>query len=233
LFERRRPLPKGGANGSTFRGKLSPPPSLTRPTQESGKRRFSDVGKVWESARHLRGTPVEEYLKHRGCWIPPDSEALRYIPPSTKYPHTMVALVRNAYDGEPMTLHFTELVRDGNGNWVRDKRRFASGLPKAGGVVCLTPFEDVSEGLAIGEGIETCLCAARVFQPMWAALDAGNLRSLPVLEGVECLTIFADHDSAGMGALMECADRWTAAGRTVHQSCPRTPGYDAADEVAA
>ena len=65
-------------------------------------------------------------------------------------------------------------------------------------MVRLWPDEAVTYGLCVGEGLETCLTAAHGFTPVWACLDAGNLAGLPVLPGVEALTIVADHDEAGL-----------------------------------
>jgi hypothetical protein len=79
----------------------------------------------------------------------------------------------------------------------------------------LFPDAEVTLGLAIGEGIETCLTATYGFTPVWAALDANNVEIFPVLDGIECLTLLADADVAGINAAEKCADRWIAAGREV------------------
>ena len=87
-------------------------------------------------------------------------------------------------------------------------------------------------GLLVGEGLETTLTAARGFGPaVWACLSAGNLASLPVLDGVECLTVVADHDlpdargrRAGQDAAARCAERWAAAGREVRVWTSPVPG---------
>jgi putative DNA primase/helicase len=76
----------------------------------------------------------------------------------------------------------------------------------------LWPDEEVTYGLTVAEGIETALSAAHAYKPVWSCLDAGNLAVLPPLEGVDALTIIADHDEAGLRAADECARRWTADG---------------------
>src|SRR5690606_23881078 len=123
------------------------------------------------------------------------------------------------------------LKRDG-GRWRRSERRYAG--RKAGGVVRLWPDEAVTTGLAIAEGIESALAAGRVFAPAWATMDAGNLQRLPVLPGIEALTIFADRAESGTGqkAAAACAERWRDAGREVRVLAPVLTGRDMADIAA-
>ena len=64
----------------------------------------------------------------------------------------------------------------------------------------------------MAEGLETALTAALGFGLAWAVLDVGNLGGLPVLPGVEALTIVADHDEAGARAADACGRRWADAG---------------------
>ena len=95
-------------------------------------------------------------------------------------------------------------------------------------------------GLLVGEGMETVLSAARGFTPAWACLDAWHLKTLPVLGGLDCLTIVADHDApnpqtgirAGEDAAISCARRWLAAGVEVRIWSHRRTGVDFADFVA-
>jgi hypothetical protein len=89
----------------------------------------------------------------------------------------------------------------------------------------------VTRGLAIGEGVETCLAAAHSMTPVWCLLDAGNLAAFPVLPGIESLTIFADADDAGMKAAVACAQRWAAHAEVVTIT-PRQAGADIADLVS-
>ena len=70
--------------------------------------------------------------------------------------------------------------------------------------------------LLCGEVIETALSLAHAAAPCWAAVDAGNLAALPVLPGIETLTIGADNDPAGRQAARRCATRWARAGRAVY-----------------
>jgi Toprim domain/CHC2 zinc finger len=87
------------------------------------------------------------------------------------------------------------------------------------GIVRLSADEDVVEGLCLAEGLETCLGAmAKGFRPCWSTGSAGVMAGLPVLAGVEALTLLADNDASGTGvrAANETSVRWRAAGREAH-----------------
>ena len=84
------------------------------------------------------------------------------------------------------------------------------------------PDAEVTDGLGVAEGIETSLSVMQGFgwRPVWAATSAGTIRTLPVLSGVDALTIFSDPDGAGRTAAEECARRWLAAGREARIATP-------------
>jgi putative DNA primase/helicase len=115
---------------------------------------------------------------------------------------------------------------DGSGKAPVDRPRlYWPGLTKKG-VVRLWPDEEVTLGLCVAEGIETALTAAAGFGLAWACLDAGNLAALPVLPGIESLTIIADHDQAGIKAADECQSRWLEAGVEVRMWMAPAEGDD-------
>ena len=192
---------------------------------------------IWRRTLPLRGTVGETYLLYRGCVLPPADGDLRFLTPTDRHPPTLCARVTNAETNAPQTLHFTRLSNDGRGKSGSDcDKMLLSGHRKKGGAVRLWPNEAVTTGLALAEGVESALAAAHLFTPVWAAIDASNLAQFPVLPGVDALTIFADHDTAGLKAARECARRWADAGREVRIRAPRAPGADAADvarEVAS
>jgi hypothetical protein len=70
-----------------------------------------------------------------------------------------------------------------------------------------------------------------LLQPAWACGFAGNVKTLPVLSGIDALTVLVDHDASGTGqdAASECARRWTAAGREITRLMPRLRESDFAD----
>lgn len=204
------------------------PRAETRPADPERRRA------IWRRTVPLRGSLGEVYLRHRRCALPPADSDLRFLPGNDRFPPSMCALVTHVVTAEPMTLHFTRLRSDGLGKAGTDRDKLLlSGYPKAGGVIRLWPDEAVTHGLGIAEGIETALAAAHAYTPVWATVDAGNLAKFPVLPGVEALTVFADHDAAGIDAARQVARRWRDAGREVRVLRSPIPQHDIADEVAA
>jgi hypothetical protein len=192
----------------------------------------SKLAAIWARSQPLRGTLGQTYLEHRRCLLPPADGDLRYLPASGKYPPTLCALVTDAITAAPLTLHFTRLARDGRGKAGTDQDKLLlAGHAKAGGVIRLWPNLDVRYGLGIAEGIETALCAAHAYTPVWAMVDAGNMAKFPLLDGIETLVIFADNDPAGLAAARACGTRWGRAGREALLVVPNQG--DMADVVAA
>jgi putative DNA primase/helicase len=110
------------------------------------------------------------------------------------------------------------------------------------GVVRLWPDAEITMGLVVGEGIETCLAAARAgLTPCWSTISAANLAAFPVLPGLDGLTVLVDHDRpnpktgrrAGIEAARELVQRYVAAGfdprRDVVILLPSGEGLDVAD----
>ena len=200
-------------------------PKSTEPLEWSGR-----AESIWRRTQPLRGTLGEIYLLYRGCVLPPVDSDLRFLPASDKYPPSLCARVTNAETNAPQTLHFTRLSSDGRGKAGGEQPKLLlAGHRKRGGVIRLWPDDCVTYGLGVAEGIESALAAAHLFTPIWSTVDAGNLAALPVLNGIEALTIYADNDEAGLKAARECARRWADAGREARIRAPRAPGADAAD----
>jgi putative DNA primase/helicase len=102
----------------------------------------------------------------------------------------------------------------------------AKGLGPAG-IVRLTADEEVLGGLHLTEGLETGLdMMARNFRPIWSCGSTSIMAKMPVVSGIECLTILADHDENGAGerAALELERRWREAGREVLVVAPAAPG---------
>jgi phage/plasmid primase-like uncharacterized protein len=105
------------------------------------------------------------------------------------------------------------------------------------GIIRLSPDDEVGTGLHICEGIESALSLMQMgFCPMWAAGSTSQLKSFPVLAGVECLTIVADNDiadeagrQASQLAARETRRRWADASRETVMKIPKRPGEDAND----
>ncbi len=91
----------------------------------------------------------------------------------------------------------------------------------------LDPDEALTMGLIAGEGIETCLAARQIgLRPAWALGSVGMISTLPVLSGVEALTLLAETDKRGANAraIETCGTRWHEAGRTVIVASPKFGG---------
>jgi hypothetical protein len=191
---------------------------------------------LWSACRPIAG-PARAYLEARACAIPPADGDLRWHP-ALKHPVTgyvgpaLVALLTDAVDGTPRTLHRTWIAASGTKPAQADPPRMLLGNHRKAGAVCrLWPDEAVTLGLGIAEGIETALTLAHAFAPVWAAVDAGNLAALPALNGIEALVIAADHDEVGIKAARECAKRWRAAKRAACIVMADRAGDDLNDEV--
>ncbi len=184
-------------------------------TGDIAKKDWSDKAQyIWDKAISIYNTPAEKYLQFRGC-IVPECEDIRYLPAYKEKPHAMVARITDVITGKPLSLHFTYLKPDGFGKADIEKQRsLLFGHRKKGGVIRLYPDEDVTIGLGIAEGIETALSVAKYWQPVWSTIDASNMDTFPVLEGIESLTIFPDPEPTGMKAAEKCANLWKSEGRS-------------------
>lgn len=187
------------------------------------------------------------YLARRYCVVPPGD--LRWHPSlhdkvSGYQGPALVALVTDVCTGEPVNLHRTWLAQDGAGKAEIDKPRRLLKGHRSRGVIRLWPDTEVTIGLAIGEGIETCLAAAyEGLRPVWATVSAGNLAAFPILPRIRSLTILCDHDKpnpksgkqAGHEAALAVIERYTTAGldpdHDITVILPPTEGEDANDLV--
>jgi hypothetical protein len=130
----------------------------------------------------------------------------------------MLALLRDAITDQPCGIHRTALKPDGSGKAdMPDGSSPKKMLGRAkGAAIKIDPDHAVTCGLHIAEGIESALAARRFgYAPIWAVGSAGAIADMPVLVGIEALTIIHDTDEAGRRAAEACAGRWEAAGAEV------------------
>ena len=119
--------------------------------------------------------------------------------------------------GEPCGVHRTFLNPDGT---KRERKMLGRQ-----GVIRLSPDEEVTLGLGLTEGVEDGLAVLLSgWAPVWCATSAGAIERFPVLSGIDCLTIHADYDNAGINAAQICVDRWIAADRDAFISYPKDLG---------
>lgn len=200
------------------------------PRQDVPARWSDKAERLWTHAKSLRGSIVETYLRSRGCAIPPDDGDLRFLPGRDDFPPAMLARVTDFATGDPMSLHFTKLRPDGSGKAGTERDKLLlRGHQKRGGCIRLWPDDAVTRSLCVAEGIESALSAARLHAPAWAAVDAGNLADLPVVNGIETLAVFADHDAAGIAAARKLVARWRKAGWDARAWIPHAPKADPND----
>jgi putative DNA primase/helicase len=114
--------------------------------------------------------------------------------------------------------------------YVHNSRKVgkAKGLGHAG-VVRLSLDEDVLAGLFVAEGLETALAGMSIgLRPMWSTRSTAIMAKFPIVSGIECVSVIADHDVNGAGerAARELEQRWRAAGLEVAILCPDAPGAD-------
>jgi hypothetical protein len=181
--------------------------------QNDHSRRALDI---WREARDPRGTVVEQYLvSERGLQLADDivGDVIRFHP-TLYYEGTriggMVALFRDIVTNEPCGIH--RIFLDSAGRKLGRKM-----LGRAGGAaIKLDAEEEVTLGLFIGEGIETCLAAWLAgFRPVWALGSANAIASFPVVSGVEAISILGEMGDGGANdsAANTCAARWIEARR--------------------
>jgi hypothetical protein len=199
---------------------------------------------IWNEAADPRGTPVELYLtgprpERRSVKLPNEAagEAIRYhasCPFRGVRTPAMVCLIRDVRTNEPKAIHRTALSLDGRKVHLKGADRLTFG-PIRGGAIKLTPDEDVTLCLGVGEGIETTLSLRQRSEfgqsPVWSLISASGIKALPVLPGVECLWVAVDHDKKkrGQDAARAVGEQWQAAGREVFLVMPSEPGTDLND----
>jgi hypothetical protein len=182
---------------------------------------------LWAKAVAPHGTLVEAYLGSRGLGLPADAASvIRFhsaCPFDRQHTPAMLCLVRNIATDKPQAIHRTALSSTGEKLTINGKTRLALG-PTAGGAVKLTPDDEVTTCLGIGEGVESTLSLrlAREFgcSPVWSLLSADAVARFPVLAGIDCLWIAVDRDQAGLRAVTAVKDRWSNAGREVFSVKP-------------
>ena len=219
------------ADRSTSTTRLPAPAPTSIRADEKRKRDFAR--EIWMESGPLQGTIGEAYLNRRACAIPKPDADIRFHPSlyCVKVAGKRAAIVcrvSTAIGNRGIGIHRLFLDPAGADRAIAKMRLGGCDEP-----VCIRLFadEDVTNSLAIAEGIETALSAAHLHAPVWSALDAGNLARFPVLPGIESLLIFADHDLVGLAAARTCAERWEGAGRRVTAVTTSKSGADINDVV--
>jgi putative DNA primase/helicase len=190
--------------------------------------RISRARELWDEGSDPRNTLVEIYLSSRALVLPPElaGPVIRFhescpwfdqCKGAVVYVPAMIAVMRSLYSNEITAIHRSALTPDGR----KIERRMLGVARNA--AIKLDDDADVSMGLIIGEGFETCLAARLAgFRPVWALGSAPALSAFPVLPGIEAITILGEVGDGGANdrAARTCAARWVGAGQEVFVVTP-------------
>lgn len=205
------------ARAEVHREKSSPNTAARRESSDYAAR----AAELWRESIDSRGTLAQKYLAWRGLTLEPDLalRVLRFHPhcpfgEGQKHPCLIAAFqpIAGPERDTPIAISRIALTTEGE----KIDRMFLGSVKDQ--CVKLDADDEVTLGLHIGEGIETCLAARQLgYRPVWALGSAGAIGKFPVLAGIEALTLLEEDDKTGANAtaVEECGIRWTNAGREV------------------
>jgi hypothetical protein len=191
--------------------------SAPRPRTYDQQDNIEAALRIWRESVDPHGTLVEPYLAERGLSLPDEftCEVIRFNSAlffECRRVPGMVALFRDIHTDKACGIHRTFLDEHG-----RKITRMMLGRAK-GAAIKLDADENVTDGLHVGEGFETCLAAHLAgYCPVWALGSAGGIAKFPVLGGIEALTILTEQNDGGKNAeaVAEASERWHDADREV------------------
>jgi len=203
-------------------------PNVRQPARDAnGARSNRDFAlSVWRAAEPVKNSLAERYLNGRGLYLPPgDLQGIARFHPACprgqERAPALIVLFRSLFDGIPCAIQRIYLTRD---------------CKKDGKPMMLGPTGDAAmklgrlsgSTLSICEGFETglALLALGFPPPVWALGSAGAIARFPLLDGIEDLTVAADHDPPGLAAANEVLLRW---GERAHGIKVDREGADFAD----
>lgn len=198
-----------GTNGSPCEGGPAPPTATL-----AAAARCQVARTLWHQAGPVAGTLSERHCLLRG--VTAVAEALRHhsaVPVRTcagvgPRREALLAAITEA-NGELCGVEVTFLAPDGARARMKLARKTIGRRPP-GSAVRLSPL---GPALLVGEGVFTCLSAARRFGlPTWALLSASNLRLWQPPEGVRSVLIAADNGRDGARSAAVLASRLGAQG---------------------
>jgi hypothetical protein len=214
---------------------LATPPARRRTEEEEAREEkvmrprapttTADAMKLWTPAVDPRGTLGEVYLnRNRALSLDDDlaGQAIRWHPGL----NALLALFRSIATGEAQSV--LRIVLDREGHLI--KPRMFTG-PAGGAAAMLDAFEEITTGLHVGEGVETCMAGRQYdLKPTWALGSTVAIAKFAPLAGVECLTLLQENDGGKSEcACTACAGLWRAAGRQVIRNIPRPDCKDLND----
>lgn len=180
------------------------------PPAPNRSERLRTARELWAAGRALPATLSECHLRLRGVpELPPDLRhhhgvaAAVYAAEGPRRP-ALLAAIREPAQGALAGVEVTYLAASGERARLRLPRKTV-GLCPTGAAVRLAP---AAPEMLVGEGVFTCLSAARRFGlPAWALLSAQNLRGWRAPPGVRFVMIAADRGRVGEAAAEILASR--------------------------
>src|SRR6266849_3043743 len=166
---------------------------------DDDRARIKRAREIWSQAIDPRGTVVEAYLANRGlrllgniadrvvrfhatCPWKDDRDKLIRVP-------AMITAMVDIRTNQLRAVQRTRLTPDG----TRIARKFTG--VAAGTAIKLSVDDAVTMGLGVTEGLENALAVMlQGWHPVWALGSDKGIADLPILSGIECLTIFGDND---------------------------------------
>jgi putative DNA primase/helicase len=219
----------------------APKKTASEPDDEASS--IARARKLWAEAIPINGTLAELYLRvTRGLTITEDlSHVVRFHDRTPWLDESsgntirvlgMIAAMRAIDSDEIVAIQKTRLAPDGS---KLARKMFG---PAGAAAIKIDRDEDVTYGLIVGEGLETCLAARELgFRPCWALGSAGAIERFPVLAGIDALALLAETDDGGANAraVDVCGQRWHDAKREVIVVWPKVGNdiNDAFREVVA
>lgn len=187
---------------------------------------------IFDQAVLTIGTSAQAYLESRELWsVARDYEDIRFHPNCPRGPGRQPALVIAMRS--LASRNFEDITGVQRIYLTKDARKDGAMMlgPIGGSAMMLWPDDSTNPGeLHITEGLESALAVlAMDHGPVWAMGSCGAIERLPVIEQVDRLWIWGDHDAPGIRAADRCAARWAIAGRGVTLRIPNQDGYDPCD----
>jgi hypothetical protein len=194
---------------------------------------------IFDDSWPISGTLAQRYFEQRDLWsVARMIDDIRFHArcPREQFRQPAVVVAMRSYSSNAvLAIQRIFLTRDAR----KDGTPMMLGSP-LGAAMQLQLLQNGN--LHICEGLETGLAIlAQDHGPVWALGSTSLIKSFPVLDGVDDLTIWADHDPVdprtgkrpGEAAALACELRWQAAGRNVDTMVPRIEGRDQADVWSA
>jgi hypothetical protein len=219
---------------------LTPSLSHERQNRERELQRLRVLARcLFDDAQPIVGTVAQRYFDSRDLWsVARMIDDIRFHPRcpfGSERGMAVVVAMRHIHTNAITAIQRIRLDRQG--------RKISKGMMIGGAAGAAMKLQHLQDGsLHICEGLETGLAViAMDHGPVWALGSTSLIQSFLVLEDVNELHIWADHDPIdpktgkhpGFRASDRCEQRWLEAGKQVSTWYPRIEGKDHADVWSA